>query len=199
MKGWLETDEFQEAVISLEVLSDQLPKVLIDDHHWKWAIIGLHNALQGFMVLALTGTNGLNALTEKCAKEWLAAYERGDRTSPKRKLDSFLNLYKKIQSDNHMGIYNISVSFKPKNSQEHSIKKLNALRNEFIHFVPQGWMLELDGLPQIVEDCLSIIHFLAFECGNVFWHNETLEKQTRAYIDSARSVTTSMKEKYKLL
>jgi hypothetical protein len=199
MKGWLETDEFQEAVISLEVVSDQLPKVITNNHHWKWVIVSLHNALQGFMVLALTGTNGLNTLTEKCAKEWLASHDHGERTSPDRKLDSFLNLYKKIQSDDYMGIYNISVSYKPKLSQERNVKKLNALRNEFIHFVPQGWMLELGDLPQIVEDCLDIIYFLAFECGNVSWRDESLKKQTREYIDRARSSLTSIKEDYRLL
>ncbi len=87
-----------EAVISLEMLCEQLPKVIDNPHYWKWIVIALHNALQGFMVLALKGSNGLNVLTEECEKEWIAAFKRHDNVWPKRKLDTFLNLYKKIKS-----------------------------------------------------------------------------------------------------
>jgi len=196
MENWLRTDEIQEAIISLEVVSIQLPKVSLDDHYWKWAIIGLHNALQGFMVLALQGSNYLNVLTDKCAREWLATYESGRKDYPEPKLDGFLNLYKKIKSE-RMNIYTSSILFKPNDSQEQSVKKLHSLRNEFIHFVPKGWSLELSGLPQIFENCLDVIHFLAFECGNVFWH-EIDEKRTREFISLVRSSINPIKEKYGL-
>lgn len=198
MKGWLETDEYQVAVVSLETASDHLRRVLSNDYHWKWVIIGLHNALQGFMVLALQGSNYLNVLTDECAQKWLAAYESGSKDFPDPKLDSFLKLYKKIKSE-RMNIYTNSIPFKPNTSQARSVKKLNSLRNEFIHFIPKGWLLELGGLPQITEDCLDIIHFLAFECGNILWHDKSLDKQTSDHIDLARLSIKHVKEKYKLL
>ena len=81
MKNWLRTDEAVEAVISLEMLCEQLPRVIDDPHYWRWVIIALHSGLQGFMVLALKGTNGFSVLTKECEKEWIAAFKRDDRRS----------------------------------------------------------------------------------------------------------------------
>lgn len=52
MDNRLDTDEALEAVLSLEMVRDQLLKVEQNLHYWKWVIIALHNALQGYMVLA---------------------------------------------------------------------------------------------------------------------------------------------------
>ena len=95
MENLLETDESQEAVLALQLVSEQLAHLEStgNPHYWTWIIVGLHNALQGFMVLALRGgRNNINVLTEDCAREWLAAYERGDGKYPEQKLDKFLNL-----------------------------------------------------------------------------------------------------------
>jgi len=186
MENWLRTDETQQAVLALQMATEHLQRVMDNPHHWQWVIVGLHNALQGFMVLALRGTNSINVLTDECAREWMAAYERRDGNYPEPKLDSFLNLYKKIKSD-RMKMYVHSRSFKPSGTQGRSIKKLNSLRNEFIHFVPKGWSLEISGLPHIVGDCLNVISFLAFDCGNVVWHEQTLETQARILIEKAKN------------
>ncbi len=173
MENWSETDETQEAVLALQLVSEQLAHLEStgNPHYWTWIIVGLHNALQGFMVLALRGSNNINVLTEDCAREWLAAYERKDGKYPNQKLDKFLNLYKKIKSD-RMQMYVDSRTFKPSGTHDRSVKILNSFRNDFIHFVPKGWAIEVSGLTQIVDDCLNIISFLAFECGNVFGMNE---------------------------
>ncbi len=187
MENWLGTDESQEAVLALQLVSEQLAHLEStgNHHYWTWIIVGLHNALQGFMVLALRGTNNINVLTEDCAKEWLTAYERGDGKYPEQKLDNFLNLYKKIKSE-RMQMYVNSQVFKPSGTQGRSVKKLNSFRNNFVHFVPKGWAIEVSGLTQIVDDCLNIISFLAFDCGNVFWHEQILETQTRILLGKAK-------------
>jgi len=95
-----------------------------------------------------------------------------------------------------MGMYVNSRSFKPSGTQDRSIKKLNSLRNEFIHFVPKGWSLEVSGLPQIVDDCLDVIFFLGFECGNVIWHEMALETQTRDLIEKAKCDLSLIKKAY---
>lgn len=187
MENWLEIDESQTAVLALQMVSEQLTHLEStgNRHYWPWIIIGLHNALQGFMVLALRGSNHLNVLPEDCAKEWLIAYESRNGKYPEEKLDGFLNLYKKIKSD-RMQMYTNSRIFKPTGTQGTSVKKLNQFRNKFMHFVPKGWLLEVSGLPQIVDDCLNIISFLAFDCNNVFWHEQNLELQTRNLIEKAK-------------
>jgi len=216
MAIWLRTNEAVEAVVSLETVCEQLPKVIDEPHYWKWVIIALHNGLQGFMVLALKGSDGLNVLTEESEKEWRAAFERDDGVLPQPKLDNFLKLYKKIKSgrktyeeqmktggllygkpSDRMHMYGRSQPFKPEGTQSESVKKLNQLRNEFIHFLPKGWSLEVSGLPQVVRDCVNIISFLAFQCGNVLWHKEELEVRTKELVEKAIGQADMVARSYK--
>src|SRR3989304_883554 len=158
MEHWLRTDESQQAVLALRVASEHLPRVIANPHHWQWVIIGLHNALQGFMVLALCGTDNLNVFSDEYAKEWKAAYKRGDGKYPEPRLDEFPKLYKKIKS-NRMGMYVSSRPFKPTGTQGESIRRLNCLRDSFLPLAPQGLAAEVRGLSQIVADCLGVISF----------------------------------------
>jgi hypothetical protein len=178
----LETDEQQEAVVALEMVQEQLSKVVADLYAWRWVLIALHNALQGFMVLALQRSNRLPVLKKEHAELWLEAYERGDPLPVNLRLDKFLNLYKKIKKSEMMEGMG-GKAFRPTGTQGRSVKRLNSLRNEFIHFQPQGWLLQVEGyLPPIVTDCVAIIEFLAFESGNVVWNNPRLETRTRELI-----------------
>ncbi len=192
MMHWIRTDEAQEAVFALEMVHELLPRVSQQPYAWKWIVIALHNSFQGFMVLALQGTNGLNVLTRGSAREWVAAYERGDVAYPEPKLETFLNLYKKIKS-NRMCMYTDSRRFKPSGTQTRNVKKLNELRNEFIHFTPKRLSLETSGLPLIVKDSTDIINFLAFESGNIIWHEESLEQHTCQLVEEIRDQIKALK------
>ena len=119
--------------------------------------------------LPYVATNNIAILTPKSASEWLEAYENRSPFPKQERLDSFLNLYKKIKSD-RMLMYGHSKKFSPQRTQGRNIKRLNQLRNEFIHFIPKGWSIEVSGLPQVCIDCLSIIEFLGWESGNIIWH-----------------------------
>lgn len=44
-----------------------------------------------------------------------------------------------------------SKKFQPRGTQRASIKTLNRLRNEFVHFTPRVWALELNGVPVIAK------------------------------------------------
>ena len=178
MEKWLRTDETLEAVSSLEMVATSLQNVQNDWYQWKWAVLALHNSLQGFMVLALRGGNGLNCLRDDIAEDWLRGY-RANEKLPKEKLDRVLNLYKKIKNPKRMRFYVHSKPFKPSGTQGKNVKKLNQLRNEFVHFLPKGWSLEITGLPIISLDCLRIIEFLGWECGNILWHNTKIENRAK--------------------
>ena len=215
MDHWLRTDEALEAITSLEMACDQLPKVMDNPHYWKWVVISLHNALQGYMVLALKGSDGLNVLTTKCAKRWLAAYWQKNGAFPQPQMDSFSNLYKKIQAGRElydegircgrildrknsdlMLMYVNSQPFKPEGTQTASVEMLKELRNDFIHFLPKGLSLEVGGLPRVVEDCVDLIDFLAFKCGNILWYDETLKTRTRDLIKNIRLELKTVREEY---
>lgn len=144
-------------------------KVQGDLQLWRWVVIALHSAAQGAMVLSLRHGNGLLALSDKSYAAWMAAYEKREPPPPE-KLDNYLNLYKKVKHK-EWGQVSGNSRFVPTCSEDADIKRLNSLRNEFIHFTPKGWSLEVDGLPRICLATAMLVSFLCQETTNVFWHS----------------------------
>ena len=85
-----------------------------------------------------------------------------------------------------MKFYVHSKAFIPMGTQGESIKTLNRLRNEFIHFVPKGWSLDVSGLPHLFLDCFNIIEFLGWECNNIIWHDENAEGRAKQALFDAK-------------
>ena len=197
--GWLSTNESSETVSDFEMFAEQLKRTADNPHRWKWAIITLHSGVQGMMVLALKGSNGLNVLS-KIDKERLLDWLSGDRCAKARprdlKLASFPELYRRIKSCK-MRIYCDSRMFIPTETHDRSVRKLNALRNKFIHFTPKVWGLEVGGLPDIALDCLGIAEFLAWESGNVRFRlsiRHGLEKRLKDAFTSDRESLCALRQ-----
>jgi len=72
---WLEIDNLQNAILSLEMAVEYMGRIPANLKYWKWVIIGIHNCLQSFMVLALRGSTPVNIMSKKDAEKWLKAYE----------------------------------------------------------------------------------------------------------------------------
>ncbi|MDP3678790.1 MAG: hypothetical protein Q8R23_06845 [Methylotenera sp.] len=189
------TDEENEAADALLMAARFAEEVISDIRMWRWVIIALHNAVQGFMVLSLRHGNGLTALTEKSAAAWLAAYEADSTTYPDEKLDSYLCLYKKIKSTNY-GTIGGNQNYVPQGSQDRSIRKLNRIRNDFSHFTPKGWSLELAGLPRICMDALAIVSFLGWETSNIHWHDEGAFKCAKSSCERLTETMCSLNNAY---
>jgi hypothetical protein len=198
VERWFNTDEAQDAVFSLEVTADHLAKTANDVRHWKWVIVALHNALQGFMVLALQGSDAFNVMakTDKSSREWWEAVRRGDPKFPSAKMDYFMGLYKKIQDPRFMRMYVHSKTFSPSEMQTDSVEELNNLRKRFVHFMPKVWGIEVSGGPQLVEDCMGIIDFLVLTSGNILWHDESLESKANDLIEHIREQNEAIAEQY---
>ena len=192
---WLRTDELNEAIKTLDILKHFLDQVGTDLHFWKWCIIAMHNATQGFMVCALTGTNGLNVLKKKNAKKWLDALRNNTGDYPEAKMDFFLNLYEKTKGE-RMNLFVSSRSFTPQEQQEESIRKINELRNTYIHFTPKKWSLYIGGLPSVLLDCMTYIEFLAFESSNIIYMDEDTEQGLRANIDRIKKNLSVLDKQY---
>jgi len=195
MERWLRTDELEEATSALETTVESLRRAREDLYQWKWVILALHNSVQGFMVLALRGSHGLHTLRAEDAERWVRAHESGGPYPTDLKLDRFLNLYAKVKGD-AMHMYVHSRTFVSVGTQDRSVRKLNALRNEFIHFVPQGWSLEVTGLPSICLDCLTTVGFLGWRSGNVLWSSEMNEARARQAMDRAIAEASRLKREY---
>lgn len=166
---WLRTDERKEAAKGLEFLIHALNLSKQDIYYWKWVIIGLHNTVQSFIVCSISGTAGIGALKKEVAIKILKEMESDTRTYIEPKLDYFPGLYDKMKKQ---------LSFSPGKTIDKSIVRLNIFRNDFIHFTPKGWSLELAGLPDISRDCLKVIEFLGWNPGHMHWHQEKMRKDS---------------------
>lgn len=189
------TDEETEAADALQIAARFAEETLSDIRMWRWALIALHSAVQGFMALSLRHGNGLAALTEESAAAWLAAYEANASSYPEEKLDSYLGLYKKIKSTSY-GTIGGNRRFVPRGSQGWSIRRLNRIRNEFIHFTPKGWSLQLAGLPQICLDALAVVAFLGWETSNIHWHDEQAFECAKFSFEQLTNIMTGLGRAY---
>jgi hypothetical protein len=48
--------------------------------------------------------------------------------------------------------------------QTEQMERLNRWRNDFLHWKPVGWNIEVRGYAEMIETCLGVAEFLAFEC-----------------------------------
>lgn len=184
MTTYLQTDEQHEAARALEMFHHQLILIKDDVYYWKWAIIALHNAVQAFIVCAISGTDQLGALKPKDAEEWLNAYYRRLTPPSDVRLDFFPELYKRAKE---------KTGFKASEDFDMDIETLTALRNDFIHFTPKGWSLEVSGLPQIFLNCLTLIEYLGWNAGCINWYEEPDENQAKGELDQCKKILASLR------
>lgn len=184
MEDWIRTNEENEAVRSLEMAYGLFEKASENLYYWKWVVICLHNSLQGFMILALRGTNGLRVMKKSCRKQF-EKYYRGELHEPPERIEieSFLNLYAKIKKDHEMGQYHNSQAYVSTQSGDAQIEYLNELRNDFIHFKPQDWSISTGIFIGLLQESLNVIRFLVFESGNIYWNDNDLSSLVKELIN----------------
>lgn len=191
---YLRTDERQEAVRSLEWAAEQASQLEQDPYLWKWLLVAMHNAIQGFLVLALWNGNGLLTLTAKGAAKWLEAYN-SDAPFPVDRLDKFLNLYEKVKVPEHFHVHGAR-AFTPGATHDKSMEQLNEFRNEFIHFTPKGWSLQLAGLPTICLDGLDLIRYFGWETTPINWYKPSHVRRAQRAHNRLRRILTVLHREY---
>ncbi|MCS4307661.1 hypothetical protein M2404_002001 [Rheinheimera pacifica] len=195
MEHWLRTDERQEFISSMRMVRKCLISVSDDIEQWKWAVIALHNAAQGAMVQALRAGNDFRIMPEKLAQKCYQAH-RDNKPWPKAKMDSFPNLYKKVQSQEMMLFYTHSKTLPCDTDRDYCVSKLLELRNSFIHFMPQGWTLEVSGLPHIFISLIEMISYLCWESRNVIWYEEGQSTTARELVSECLSAARQLSDSY---
>jgi hypothetical protein len=117
--------------------------------NWKWMILAAQNGLQGALVCAIQDTSGTSILEKKSAIKVLRYFETLEGELPQEKVADFMTLFRKYRK-----MY-------PCKGTIQQLKQVHRLhqefRNEFAHFVPKGWSIELAGLPAIIETALELI------------------------------------------
>ncbi|MCP5265332.1 MAG: hypothetical protein H6934_04440 [Burkholderiaceae bacterium] len=184
IEHWMRTDEREDVLSSLKLFIESQRMAESDDSYWKWSVISLHSAVQSAMAFHLSVGNDLLVMAQEDAEAWLTAHYN-DPAYPETRMDGFLNLYRKIKANPVLGY-----KFSPKGQQGRSIKALNTLRNEFIHFMPKGWSIELSGMPGIFQDCLGIVSELG-QANVARWEDEVQFESFRRLVEKAIEVAIS--------
>ena len=136
----LHTDDVTNAMDYLENAHRSIHETKNNPFSWKWAAISLHGALYGFAV-ATFGEDGRKHILNK--NDWL---------------DSIDTVLKKCQNSGYFQNRHGCKSLKFTVSQQKSIRFLvKNIRNELLHFPPQGWTLIFDGIVDIFSDVLDSI------------------------------------------
>jgi hypothetical protein len=136
----------------------------------------IHSATQGMFVLSLSRGNRLLTLKPSQAAAWLEAYQTGPPWPTKMDLDYFSELYKKSKNllpaaGDSGAEWFVSVV------HDKAIHLLNDLRNGFIHFGAQGWIIDLAGLPGMCVRCLEVVDYLGWQSGRVVWRSDAQSKR----------------------
>jgi hypothetical protein len=173
---YFETDEIEEMINSLEQAYKAALDLTASTINWKWVTLAMHSAVQGACVCALRGadTSGVNVLEKKSREEmldWLnlPPAKQKKKPYPKEKLASPTDLFKRVQKPLWMHGETPMIA-------DEKIKwafgKLCDFRNEFIHFVPKSWAIEVSGMPVIIERMCDVVEHLAVKHPSFAHHME---------------------------
>jgi hypothetical protein len=200
----LVVSEVEQAVNALDFSVELLERSTTAPQYWRWALLALHQAVQGFMVCALAGSDGTRPLNheKRDVREYIKALRKYSVTGqypelPARALDRFLNLYKKVKNANVMRQYTTSQAFIPRRGFQTRIEDLNTFRNEFQHFTPKKWVVEVAVFLEPAQAAIQLIDFLAFKSHNIVWRAHPGKKElVRRRLNKARAVLSSMEAQY---
>lgn len=179
----IEFNERTDVLASLHLCLMCLRNLSDDPALWKWAILSLHNALQGAMVCHLSGTANIGALSDKSATARLEWFERGRRgeinkiddgiddvlgvrkirfattqdNPPIEQLADPLTLFNRLYNGTKRYECGAGEVLVITDSQRDSFRRLHKLRNDFAHFTPKGWSIELAGLAGIFLNMVEVL------------------------------------------
>jgi len=163
------TDLKENAIDDLEKLSTFLELASRDKSYWKWVIIALHSSLYKFMLLVLKNPDCSGIWeekdgVEKVKKEKVGLVWKIKLFDPDNWLVSFLKAFERIQNQTRVGRYVPGKPFVSDAKVNEAMKRLNTeLRNQFLHFKPKSWLIEISEIKKIIQTTLPIIRFIIFK------------------------------------
>lgn len=179
---WIRTDEAEDVAGSIRHVVRAAKFVGEDPLAWKWVVMALHSALQGACICHLTTTAApVGAVTERNAGEWLTYWENS-RTDPNAKppkthLMAFPDLLKAVREPYSAGdrsnAAGVAISESELNWLHHFHKDV---RNQFAHFEPMGWSIEVSGIPEIAKLIARIIGDI-LQMGWAFRHQDGTQRE----------------------
>ncbi len=175
---WLRIDEQTNALNYLEMLNKFVYKVNENRFYWKWVMITLHGAMYGFAVSAIRGTNSDSVVIST---------KNGER------LISFDEALRRCQDKIWIQYALLNEALILTESQKKSIRKMkNLFRNEFIHFKPKGWSIEIHDFIRITLDCLDVIRYLGIQTYSGYGYNFNKQRKVKSLVFQTRKIITRL-------
>lgn len=121
---------------------------------WKWVILATHDALQNFLVCALSDTTQTAVLKPSYAKEILAFLEGTNHCYPQEtRLKNFPDLLKLAKKKSKMKGKPLIFEL----NEKKIIEKMHRYRNDFIHFSNYTWLISQQELFEMTMTSLKLI------------------------------------------
>jgi hypothetical protein len=147
---WVRFTEYEDVLASTDLLALVVPTLTKNPSGWKWTILAAHSGLQGALVCALQDSTKTNILTNRSAREtlsWLQTLEGDKPVQYLLECPELLRKYRKRYPCTAMTAQQLK-----------DVKRFHKeFRNNFTHFAPQGWSIEIAGLPRIVGTALDLL------------------------------------------
>ena len=165
---WLRIEEHTNAFNYLEMVKYFLSFTESNVYYWKWVMISLHGAIYGFAVSSIRGTNSESVVLKT---------RKGER------LISFNEALKRCQNKSWMQYALLNKVLVLNSSQNDSIRRMKDIfRNEFMHFKPKGWSIEIHDFPIITLDCLEVLRFLGIQAYSGYRHNQNKQRKVKSIV-----------------
>lgn len=163
MNEYLSYDKQTIGQISLEEICSSLERMKCNFHLLQYMVISFHSALQCYMTVALRGSSGINTWKKTHAKKWLKAFQNNEEL-PDVQLDYFMELYDKLYKN-------------VKEINRRDINYLNETRNEFIHFVSDGFATHIPSILCSCKAALEAILLTPQKSKGIFFYEDEQEEK----------------------
>lgn len=189
-------DEEREVAKGLDFLSEMLRLCESDTYYWKWAIVGMHNALHGCFVLALKGTWPVQLLKDDIRRKVVADQHAVDFDERVWEQDvaAFMSLYRRVMDPDEMRRYNISKALPEYCIRSVCVNWLSGERNRLLHYRSMTYVVGTRFHPQKLLRCLAVADFLLNDSKAFFWHDDQYESAAKVGLDTIRRQLKLMRD-----
>ncbi|SKC02554.1 hypothetical protein [Sphingopyxis flava] len=174
---WFQTDESDDVAGSLRHALRCLPLIDKDPQVWKWFALALHSTLQGACVCHLVSTaTPIGAVYPENAAKFISFFEESranpDAKPPEARLMALPGLLKAARKPHSAGDRSNDQGIAISDAELEWLNRFHAsVRNQFTHFEPMGWSLEVSGFPEIAMLVARIVSEIA-DTGWAFRHKD---------------------------
>lgn len=174
---WARFDTESNVLDNLEKMAMFLSRVRENPEDWKWVVISCFSALYSYAIQVAKGTDDLSVLEGKEGKQRLISFQKALE-------------YCEVPIGAR-GALELT------EEEKTSIEKIQKVfRNNFEHFNPGSWSIEISGFPQHVLNALSVIRRLAVD-HNFYTHlDEAQRERLHQALASCGKLAMQLRDEY---